>query len=343
MSKKLLYFNLALDENDTSLGFAIDWIETIAKNYDHVDVITLKKVSNLSFQKNIRVYGAKPNKYKIYKYIYLFKKVKELSKENTYNRCFSHMSPISILVSSYYLKKNKINSTLWFTHPGPKFGIKKLILFLSFIISEHIVTASMTSFPIKSKKVHVIGHAVDLVNFSNKKEEYKLQNFLILSRISPSKNIEIAIDGFLNSKFKDCNLDIIGGPLNKNDEVYFAKLKEKYSINNVNFLGKINHTNLPEVLKNYDVHFNCSKNGFFDKSVLETLSCEIINFYVNKDFNILFENNLYQFDDSSELSRKLDNLTKLSSEEIKDTLHKSKKELQNNSLNSLNSRLEPYL
>ena len=272
MSKKLLYFNLALDENDTSLGFAIDWIKTIAKNYDHVDVVTLKKVSNLKFQENIKVYGAKPKKYKIYKYVYLFKKVRELTKENTYDRCFSHMSPISILVSSYYLKKNKINSTLWFTHPGPKFGYKKLILFLSFIISEHIVTASKTSFPIKSKKVSVIGHAVDLVNFSNKKEEYKLHNFLILSRISSSKNIEIAIDGFLNSKFKDRNLDIIGGPLNKNDEVYLAKLMNKYSSNNVNFLGKINHANLPEVLKNYDVHFNCAGNGFFDKSVLETLN-----------------------------------------------------------------------
>ena len=130
----------------------------------------------------------------------------------------------------------------------------------------------------------VIGHAVDLVNFSNKKEEYKLHNFLILSRISSSKNIEIAIDGFLNSKFKDRNLDIIGGPLNKNDEVYLAKLKNKYSSNNVNFLGKINHANLPEVLKNYDVHFNCAGNGFFDKSVLETLSSEIINFYVNLIF-----------------------------------------------------------
>ena len=54
MSKKLLYFNLALDENDTSLGFAIDWIKTIAKNYDHVDVVTLKKVSNLNFQENIK-------------------------------------------------------------------------------------------------------------------------------------------------------------------------------------------------------------------------------------------------------------------------------------------------
>lgn len=343
MSKKLLYFNLAIDENDTSLGFAIDWIKTIAKNYDHVDVVTLKKVSNIKFQENIKVYGAKPNKYKIYKYIYLFKKVRELSKINNYDRCFSHMSPISILVSSYYLKKNKIKSTLWFTHPGPKFGIKKLILFLSFIISEHIVTASMTSFPIKSKKVNVIGHAVDLVNFSNKKEEYKLHNFLILSRISSSKNIEIAIDGFLKSKFKDCNLDIIGGPLNKNDEVYFAKLKNKYSTNNINFLGKINHTNLPEVLKNYDVHINCARNGFFDKSVLETLSSEIINFYVNGDFNILFKNNSYQFNDSKELVRKLDNLTNLSNEEIKNTIRKSKQELENNSLSSLNSRLEPYL
>ena len=205
---------------DTSLGFAIDWIETIAKNYDHVDVVTLKKVSNLKFQENIKVYGAKPNKYKIYKYVYLFKKVRELTKENTYDRCFSHMSPISILVSSYYLKKNKIKTTLWFTHPGPKFGFKKLILIFEFFISENIVTASTTSFPIKSKKVSVIGHAIDLVNFSNKKEEYKLHNFLILSRISSSKNIEIAIDGFLNSKFKNRNLDIIGGPLNKNDEVY---------------------------------------------------------------------------------------------------------------------------
>ena len=58
MSKKLLYFNLALDENDTSLGFAIDWIKTIAKNYDHVDVVTLKKVSNLLGKKdNIKIPG----------------------------------------------------------------------------------------------------------------------------------------------------------------------------------------------------------------------------------------------------------------------------------------------
>ena len=321
--KILLYFNLALDEDDTSLGFAIDWIKTVAKNYDHVDVVTLKKVSNLKFQENIKVFGAKPNKYKMYKYIYLFKKVRKLTKENTYDRCFSHMSPISILVSSYYMKKNKISKDALFEN------VPNQDLYLS-----------------KQHQVIIRGNyidAVDLVNFSNEKKDYKLQNFLILSRISSSKKIEIAIDGFLNSKFKDCNLDIIGGPLNKNDEVYLAKLMKLITTNNINFLGKINHTNLPEVLKNYDVHFNCAGNGFFDKSVLETLSSEIINFYVNEDFNLFFDDNSYQFFDSKELARKLDNLINLSSQEIKNTIHKTKKELQNNSLSSLNSRLEPYL
>ncbi len=40
MNKKLLYFNLAVDENDTSLGFAIKWIDKISEEYEHVDVIT---------------------------------------------------------------------------------------------------------------------------------------------------------------------------------------------------------------------------------------------------------------------------------------------------------------
>ena len=36
MSKNLLYFNLAIDEKDTSLGFTIDWLNTIAEEFDQV-------------------------------------------------------------------------------------------------------------------------------------------------------------------------------------------------------------------------------------------------------------------------------------------------------------------
>ena len=343
MSKKLLYFNLAVDETDTSLGFAVKWIETISKNYDRVDVVTLKKVTNPILSKSIKIYGAEPNRNKYKKYIYLYKKVKELCKENDYERCFSHMSPISVLVSSIFLQKYKIKTTLWFTHPGPNFGIKKLILFLSFLFAEHIVTASPSSFPIKSKKVHVIGHAIDLVKFENNKTSYQLNNFLILSRISSSKNLEIAIDGFLNSNFGNCNLDIIGGTLNSRDEEYFGKLKNNYSQPNVSFLGKIEHKELPEVLKKYDVHFNSARNGFYDKSVLETLSSEIINFYFNDDFDQLLGNDNYKFKNSSDLSKKLNNLENLTNDQIKKLFNSMKFSLNSNSLDSLNSRLKPYL
>tara|TARA_B100000614_G_C14557121_1_gene495913 strand:+ start:1468 stop:2499 length:1032 start_codon:yes stop_codon:yes gene_type:complete len=343
MSRKLLYFNLAVDETDTSLGFAVKWIETIAKKYDHVDVVSLKKVSNPVFSQSIKIYGPEPSKRKLRKYIYLFKKVKELCKENDYERCFSHMSPISVVVSSILLQKNNIKTTLWFTHPGPNFGIKKLILFLSFLFAEHIVTASTSSFPIKSKKVHVIGHAIDLVKFENNKKSYNLNNFLILSRISSSKKLEIAIDGFLNSNFKNHSLDIIGGTLNSNDREYFEKLKKKYSQPNINFLGKVDHKKLPEVLKKYDVHFNSARNGFYDKSVLETLSSEIINFYVNDDFDLLFGNDYYKFANSSDLSEKLNKLEDLKNYQIKNLFSNTKLSLNANSLNSLLYRLEPYL
>ena len=38
----LLYLNLALDDKDTSLGFANSWLYQFAKEFNDVDVITLK-------------------------------------------------------------------------------------------------------------------------------------------------------------------------------------------------------------------------------------------------------------------------------------------------------------
>ena len=73
MNKKLLYFNLAVDENDTSLGFAIKWIEKISEEYEHVDVITLRKDSDTIFSNSVNIYGPRKNSRRLYKYIYFYK------------------------------------------------------------------------------------------------------------------------------------------------------------------------------------------------------------------------------------------------------------------------------
>ena len=56
MKNNLLYLNLAIDEKDTSLGFTIDWIKEISKNFKSVDVVTLRLNSTPSLEKNIKIY-----------------------------------------------------------------------------------------------------------------------------------------------------------------------------------------------------------------------------------------------------------------------------------------------
>ena len=345
MDNNLLYLNLAIDKNDTSLGFASSWIIEISKIYSRVDVVTLRLGEIPDLPKNVNIYGPVSSKNKFKKYIYLYKEIKNLTKAYNYSRCFSHMSAISIFVTSRLLKKNKIKSTLWFTHPGPSFGLKKFILFSAYKFSDNIVTASKTSFPFISNKVNIIGHAIDTKSFKNYKKQYKILNFLILSRISKSKNIELSIDAFLNSNFKGKNLDIIGGPLNSNDKDYFNFLISKYrQYENINFVGKIGHSKLPTLINNYDICFNSAGDGFFDKSILETLSCGILNFYHNRDFDDIYGPyaERFYFDNETDLTNKINTLSLMTSKDTEAFFHEIEEKLNSHSLDTLANRLKPF-
>ena len=48
MKSRLLYLNLAIDSEDTSLGFAIGWLKEVSKIYDEIDVITPVSYTHLT-------------------------------------------------------------------------------------------------------------------------------------------------------------------------------------------------------------------------------------------------------------------------------------------------------
>ena len=64
--KKILILNIATDSKDTSLGFAISWLNEFSKNYQEVDVITLKKGDASGLNDNINIYEANKNKSKLF-------------------------------------------------------------------------------------------------------------------------------------------------------------------------------------------------------------------------------------------------------------------------------------
>jgi glycosyltransferase involved in cell wall biosynthesis len=146
----------------------------------------------------------------------------------------------------------------------------------------------------------------------------------------------------LADNFNNLIIDVVGGPLNENDKEYLDYLNDKYSeYPNISFLGRKLHSELPELLKKYDININNAKEGFFDKSVLETVSSGLINFYRSSDFDFLYSIKYVQylkFNDQN-LHQKINNLQNLDSEEVLLEIKNSQNYAKEHSLENVTNKL----
>ena len=348
--KKVLVLNISTDSKNTSLGFAISWLNAFAEKFDEVHVVSLSKGSDNELEKNVVVSSVDSELGKFSKIINLFKLINKLTKSNKYDFCLSHMSSLMVIISSPIFKIRKIKSIFWYTHKGPNDFLKKILLLKASIYSNKIITASKNSFPYKrffnnKGKLHVIGHAIKFEDFFRKINGFHGKDFVIISRISKSKKIDESISGFLNSKIGSSHkLSIIGGPLSSEDEIYFDKLKLKYaSHENVRFLGSVPHKNLINEISDFSFHINNTEEGFYDKSVLETMSHGLVNFYSNSDYDELLPEEYcdkFKFDGTPQsLSNKISDIENLKIDEINKIINFSQKKLVNQSVSSLVERV----
>jgi hypothetical protein len=344
--KKILIFNISTDPNNTSLGFAVNWINQLSEYYVEIDVVTLNKGATHMLNDNINVYSHDSvNTNKLTKFIALRKIIKYLLKNNEYRFCLSHMTTSLTLVSSTIFRFQNLQSILWYTHKGPTTLVKKIVLYLGALFSDRIITASENSFPLKFKKVTSIGHAINYEDFYRSKINTESKDFLILSRISRTKNIDESIEGFLNSVYGESqSITIVGGPLTKQDADYESYLKNKYTkFPNIRFAGTVPHRNLSTFTDKAGFHINNTPKGFYDKSVLETLSGGIINFYMNSEYdkNIHPEYlNILKFDGSKDaLTKSINLISKLDKDFLIEIIKFSQERVKEESLKTLHYRI----
>ena len=111
--KKVLVLNISTDSKNTSLGFAISWLNAFAKQFDEVHVVSLSKGNDDDVDKNVIVSSIDSELGRIAKVINLFKIINKLTKSNKYEFCLSHMSSLMVIISSPILKMRKIKSIFW--------------------------------------------------------------------------------------------------------------------------------------------------------------------------------------------------------------------------------------
>ena len=88
--KKVLVLNISTDSKNTSLGFAISWLNAFAKKFDEVHVISLSKGSDDELEKNVVVSSVDNELGRISKIINLFKLINKQTKSNKYEKNTKH-------------------------------------------------------------------------------------------------------------------------------------------------------------------------------------------------------------------------------------------------------------
>lgn len=326
----LLYFNLALDSNDTALGFTIDWVNTISKDYNKVFLITLKK-KTYNVNSNVQVFSLYTDReIKFIAFVRFYYFLIKILIFNKIHRCFSHMNPLFILLTLGILRFKKIKTLLWYTHPN-----KTLKLKIACFFSDAIITASEYSFPIKSNKVHVIGHGVNSNLFNNKIKPNDLKYITYVGRISKIKNIHILIESFSSLNNPNYILMIVGDTITKEDINYkkeLIKIVEKNKIQNkVIFKGPLNVEELKKIYSKTFIHINLTKRGSLDKVVIEAAMMGVISLVCNEGFRSIYGNlyDEFSFDSTSSLLDKIRNTISLDDSYLK----KIRNIIMNNAIN----------
>ena len=187
---------------------------------------------------------------------------------------FSHMTPRYTWLAAPLAFLFRKPQMLWFTHRKVSVELRAALL-----AARWAVTASPESFPIQSKKVHVMGHGIDTEIFSpNAETESDADRALILAvgRISPIKNHHVLLEAAALLKDEPLKFAIAGKPAAPGDEDYQQKLLDRcaeLSLSEEKF-ALAGAQSMDEMVALYwraSLVVNLSPPGLFDKAVLEAM------------------------------------------------------------------------
>jgi len=209
---------------------------------------------------------------------------------------------------------------LWYMHKSVDFKLR-----LAEKLTHTIFSATKESFRLKTKKLNITGHGINVKQFL-RKDRGGINSFfkiVTVGRISPIKDYDTLIDAveILQKNNVKVHLDIIGGPGKLDQEEYLAgliqKVKDKKLDEIINFVGAVPNSNIGTYLHQADLFVNSSQTGSLDKTILEAMACGLVVISSNDSSKDVFRENkdklFFKPKDSFDLSQKISRIIRLPS------------------------------
>ncbi len=329
---KLLILTQKVDRDDSILGFFHAWIKIFAEHFESVIVICLWK-GEYNLPENVRVLSlGKERGVSKLKYIFNFYKYIWTQRRN-YDTVFVHMNPEYVVLGGLLWRLWRKKIGMWYVHRQVNLKLR-----IAEKLAHIIFSTTKEAFRLKSKKIHFLGHGINLSRFivSNLPTSdvsrlggvfHNPIRILHIGRITSIKNLEILIDAVhtLGHKWKkNVAVTCVGEPMNSTDKKYFEYLKEHIAHHNLDesfsFVGSVPHHEIPRYYREADVSVNLTPTGGMDKAVLESIASGTLVLPANRAFENLFDIHtrylLYTERDSRDLAEKINALSEMDESKI---------------------------
>ncbi len=311
---RLLVITQTVDLNDDVLGSFHTWLKELAKNCEQLIVICLRQ-GEFSLPANVRVYslgkesGSSRLKYlwRLAKYLWCYR--------HDYDKVLVHMNPVYIVLAGWWWRLTGRSIALWYTHRQVDLKLR-----IATYLANIIFTAAPESFRLKSHKVNVVGHGIDVGSFKcDSRKNSGVFTILHVGRLTPIKNCDTLIatanhlKTIINQAFK---VVFIGSAVTPSDKDYERRLHEQVKIlgleDVVSFVGSVPNRLIRDYYCQADLTINLTPTGGIDRAVLESMASGVPVLTSNQAFVDYFgeygSKLLFAERDDQDLAKKISNL-----------------------------------
>jgi glycosyltransferase involved in cell wall biosynthesis len=223
---KLIFITQVVDRSDPNLGATRAKIAALARRVDEVVVLCDRGgADGLPDNCRVRTFGAARRPQRAFRYVAVL--AEELRGRPV--AVIAHMVPLYAVVAAPLVRMRRVPLMLWYTHWNAH-----AVLRLAAIVCTQLLSVDERSFPLFSRKVHGIGHGIDLDEFAclpPSPTEGRPLRVLSLGRYSPPKKLDELIEGVRIARGRgiDVRIDVFGTTGSPVLDAYKRRLEELVS------------------------------------------------------------------------------------------------------------------
>ncbi len=266
---RLLVVTQTVDSDDPKLGFFHHWLEVFAKKFERIHVICLSEGKH-ALPENVTVHslGKERGVSRLLRAWYFVQLSWGLHRE--YDAVFVHMNPEYIALSGDFWHLAKKPVALWYNHEVGSIWLRLAQPFVKIIFHT-----SPYAYPARYRNARLMPAGIDTALFAPGSAVRRADSIYFQGRISPAKRVHILLEALRQVRAsRQATLTLVGPEDAAYGQTLRKDFKDLIDAGAVTFLGPKKNEETPALYGAHRVSVNLTADGNFDKSVLESLSCE---------------------------------------------------------------------